>query len=312
MSKKYVLIIHAGCEDIDRKNFTCKSEQACLDTLSQSLTSGQAILEQNGQALDAVEEAIKVLEDSPFFNAGHGSVFNQEGKNEMDAAIMDGQTLKAGAVACVTTIKNPISAARLVMERTRHVLLIGSGAERFVQEQGLEMVDPAYFFTQRRWDEYRRAKNQAHQGQQAAKKINKFGTVGAVSLDRTGNLAAGSSTGGMPNKKQGRVGDSPIIGAGIYANNATCAVSCTGQGECFMRQVAAYQVSSLTELGKLSLQQAGQEVLQKILDLGGQGGLIAVDQAGQVALPFVTKGMYRGLVIEGQPSHIAMYGPFKA
>lgn len=307
MVERYVLSIHAGCEDIVPGNFTPGEERERLDALRQSLAAGEAVLRDGGRALDAVEAAVKLLEDASCFNAGRGSVFTHEGKNEMDASIMNGESLEAGAVAGTTSIKNPVAAARQVMDASGHLLLISAGAERFAEERGLERVDPSYFHSQKRWEEYIKASRQEQCPEQ---KKRGCGTVGAVSRDRRGNLAAASSTGGTTNKKHGRVGDSPIIGAGVYADNATCAVSCTGQGEYFIRLVAAHRISLLMELLQSNLEEAAEEVLSQIKALGGEGGLIAVDKDGHVALPFVTQGMFRGLVREGrQPAVVAMYGP---
>ena len=309
MKSRYVLLIHAGCEDIVPQNFTPQEEQEHLSALRQSLEAGRSVLKADGRAVDSVQEAVMVLEDSPLFNAGRGSVFTHEGKNEMDASIMDGQNRQAGAVAGTTRIKNPVCAARMIMDKSGHVLLIGQGAEDFVQEQGLELVDTKYFQTPRRWDEYMQVSGRNRQKPQpsSAAGSEKFGTVGAVCLDRQGNLAAASSTGGIINKKHGRVGDSPIIGSGVYANNATCAVTCTGEGEFFMRTVAAHSVSACTELGGLGLEQACQHVLDQIQDLGGTGGLIGVDHSGQAAAVFITQGMFRGRVREGEKPWVAMY-----
>ncbi len=310
MNMRYVLLIHAGCEDIVPEKFTPEEEQEHLDSLSQSLKAGRSVLENGGRAVDAVQKAVMVLEDSPLFNAGRGSVFTHEGKNELDASIMNGQNLQAGAVAGTTRIKNPVCAARMVMDRSGHVLLIGQGAEAFVREQGLELVDATYFHTRGRWEEYVQAtgKKKQESNPAPAAGLEKFGTVGAVCLDRQGNLAAASSTGGIMNKKHGRVGDSPIIGCGVYANNSTCAVTCTGEGEFFIRTVAAHTVSALTEFGGLSLEQACQRVLDHIQDLGGLGGLIGVDHKGQTAVVFITQGMFRGMVQEGEEPWVAMYG----
>lgn len=309
----YVLAIHGGCEDIRPEKFNPESEQAYLAVLQQSLDAGGSILECGGLALDAVQAAIQVLEDARFFNAGRGSVFTHEGRNEMDAALMQGQDLAAGAVAGVTNIKNPIAAARLVLENSRHVLLTGQGAEEFAFLQGLEQADPEYFYEQRRWDELLAARQQDEQQEQdPVGGSKKFGTVGAVCLDQHGNLAAGSSTGGTTNKKYGRIGDSPIVGAGVYADNAVCAVSCTGEGEYFLRRVAAHRIAALMQFQGLNLAQAASLVLEDIQNMGGLGGLIAVDISGHVVLPFITQGMYRGLLRQGQRPWVAMYGPAEA
>jgi beta-aspartyl-peptidase (threonine type) len=266
-------------------------------------------LAKNGRALDAVETVVRILEDNPFFNAGKGAVFTHEGKIELDAAVMDGKNLAAGAVAGVTTIKNPITAARRVMEKSGHVLLIGKGAEAFAEEQKLEMVDPKYFYTEDRWKALQKLLKEdslkkeifidtaRRSLKQQGNHDSKYGTVGAVALDIQGNLAAATSTGGMSNKKFGRVGDVPIIGAGTYANNATCAVSCTGWGEYFIRLVMAKSVSDLVEYKNYSLQKAAEEmIMKKLPQLGGDGGLIAVDKKGNITMPFNTQGMYRGFI----------------
>jgi len=243
-----------------------------------------------------------VLEDDPHFNAGKGSVFTNVGTNEMDAAIMDGKTRSAGAVASLKHIKNPVSLARLVMEKSGHVMMDGEGAEAFAKENGLELVDQKYFFTQQRWDALEKVKAaEKSRGGAGGKKFiitdqDRHGTVGAVALDQSGNLAAATSTGGTTNKRAGRVGDSPVIGAGTYANNATCAVSATGDGEYFIRATVAHDVSALMEYRGMSLKEAAQSVLDKVAKLGGSGGLIAIDPQGNVALPFNTSGMYRGYV----------------
>lgn len=307
-SAKYVLVIHGGAGTILKKNMTPEKEKAYKEGLQKALDAGNAILKNGGTAMDAVEAAIQILEDNPLFNAGKGAVFTNEGKNELDAAIMDGNTLKAGSVASVTTIKNPITAARKVMERTEHVMLIGKGAEQFAKANGCEIVDPSYFFTQERWDALQKAKkadslkmknDTASKGavKQLSNRDNKYGTVGAVALDKHGNLAAATSTGGMTNKRYGRVGDAPIIGAGTYANNTTCAISGTGWGEFFIRLVMAKSISDRMEFGKQSLNDAAYEMIMKRLPaLGGDGGLIGVDKDGNITMPFCTEGMYRAYV----------------
>jgi beta-aspartyl-peptidase (threonine type) len=255
------------------------------------------------------------MEESPLFNAGKGAVFTNEGKNELDASVMDGKTLKAGAVAGVTNVKSPISLARKVMEASEHVMLTGRGAEHFAKEKGLEIVDPSYFYTETRFQQLQNAKKEEkvqldHSGdkgsldEQIFTEGNKYGTVGAVALDAYGNLAAGTSTGGMTNKRWNRVGDAPIIGAGTYANNQTCAVSATGHGEYFIRSVVSYDISALMEYKGLSVQQAADEVvMKKLVQRGGEGGVIAVDAKGNVAMPFNSEGMYRGFVkADGKPT----------
>lgn len=311
MEKKFVLAIHGGSGTILKKNMTPGKEAACIKALEEALQAGYHILENGGTSLDAVVAAGILLENSPLFNAGKGSVFTSEGRNELDASIMDGKTLKAGSVAGVTNVKNPIMAARAVMDKSDHVMMIGSGAEQFAKEQGLEIVDQGYFYIEERWQSLMRLRAQDptkmeldHAStnndeqevllKQTGNNDHKFGTIGAVALDIHGNLAAATSTGGMTNKRFGRVGDTPIIGAGTYAKNATCAVSCTGWGEFFIRLSVAKTVSDLMEYRNLSLKEATEElILKQVPELGGDGGVIAVDKNGNIALPFSTEGMYR-------------------
>ena len=265
--------------------------------LSEALETGKKILSDGGSALDAVENTIRVMEDNPLFNAGKGAVFTHEGKNELDAAIMDGSNLAAGSVACVTDIKNPISAARKVMTNSPHVMLTGAGASQFAREQGLEIVPPSYFYTDRRFNEL-----------QEILKKEKNGTVGCCALDKNGNLAAGTSTGGMVNKKYNRVGDAPIIGAGTYANNSTCAVSATGHGEFFIRWTVAHDISALMEYKGLSLRDASELVVNdKLVKAGGSGGVICVDKAGNISMPFNSTGMLRGFATANGKSGIFIY-----
>jgi beta-aspartyl-peptidase (threonine type) len=300
---KFGMVIHGGAGTIERGQMTPQNEQAHRDGLEQALRAGYGVLQKGGASLDAVEAAIRVLEDNPLFNAGKGAVFTHEGTNELDAAIMDGRTLKAGAVAGVMHIKNPIALARLVMEKSPHVMLDGEGAERFAKEMGMPLVEQKYFFTKERWDALQKIKK----GSAPPSEQEKHGTVGAVALDQAGNLAAGTSTGGMTNKEHGRIGDSPIIGAGTYADNRTCAVSCTGDGEYFIREVAAHDVSALMDYKGASLGEAAQSVIDKIGKLGGTGGLIAIDRAGNVAMPFNTSGMYRGTIDADGKITVAIY-----
>ena len=305
---KIVLAIHGGAGTILKKNMTPEKEKAYHDKLTEALKAGYAVLQKGGTSLDAVEAAIVVMEDSPLFNAGKGSVFNSDGKNEMDTAIMDGSNLKAGAVAGVHTIKNPVKAARAVMEKSEHVMLIGEGAEKFAKEKSLEIVEPSYFYDDHRYQQYLKAKEKNkiemdHTDSVKTKsKPDKHGTVGAVALDNYGNISAATSTGGMTNKKYGRVGDAPIIGAGTYANNKSCAVSCTGHGEFFIRAVVAHEISSLIEYKNLSVKEAAEKViLEKMVKMGGEGGAIVLDKNGNVSLPFNTEGMYRGYItIDGK------------
>lgn len=319
-TSKYVLVIHGGAGTILRKNMTPEKEKAYKDGLQKALDAGNAILKNGGTAMDAVEAAVRVMEDNPLFNAGKGAVFTNEGRNELDAAIMDGRTLKAGSVASVTTIRNPITAARRVMEKTEHVMLIGPGAEKFARQQGLEMVDPSYFYTKERWEGLQRAKKAdsvalsedsatKKELRQPGNRDNKYGTVGAVALDKHGNMAAATSTGGMTNKRFGRVGDAPIIGAGTYADNNTCAISGTGWGEFFIRLVMAKTISDRMEFGGQLLQDAAKEmVMKKLPGLGGDGGIIAVDKLGNIAMPFCTEGMYRGYVKWNGETAVKIYG----
>ncbi len=299
MATKYTLAIHAGCEGITPEYYGPEAEQEHLAFLRKSLSAGRAVLDGGGRGLDAVCAAVEILEDCPLFNAGRGSVLTHDGTIEMDASVMSGQDLAAGAVAGVTGIRNPVRAAAAVLEKSNHVLLIGAGAERFAEIHGLEKADPGYFQTARRREEYLAAKKQA--GEQ-------FGTVGAVCLDGAGNLAAASSTGGITCKAYGRVGDSPIIGAGVYADNASCAVSCTGEGELFLRRAAAKRIAALVEFGGFPLEAAASAVLDNIRTLGGKGGLIAVDTAGRAAISFTTRGMFRGIARQDEADRVAMFG----
>ncbi|MEP6594608.1 MAG: isoaspartyl peptidase/L-asparaginase [Ginsengibacter sp.] len=321
LNNKFFLVIHGGAGTILKSEMSAEKESAYKNALAIALQAGYDTLQKGGSALDGVEMAIRTMEDSPLFNAGKGSVFTNEGKNEMDAAIMNGKTLAAGSVAGVTTIKNPISAARAVMEKSVHVMMVSKGAEQFAKNEGLEVVDPPYFYTERAWkglmkakeeDSIRALKEEKKKAPGAlAKPINsdyKYGTVGAVALDRYGNLAAATSTGGMTNKKFGRVGDAPIIGAGTYANNSTCAISCTGWGEYFIRLVMAKTISDLIEFKNYSLAKAADEMIMKKLPaLGGDGGLIAVDKNGNIAMPFNTPGMYRGYIKNDGKAAIKIY-----
>jgi beta-aspartyl-peptidase (threonine type) len=295
---EYVLVIHGGAGTILKENMSPEKENQYREKLLEALQTGEKILKNGGRSLDAVTATIMVMEDSPLFNAGKGAVFTAEGVNEMDASMMDGSDLNAGAVASVSHIKNPILGARAVMEKTKHVLIVGEGAEIVAEREGLELVDAGYFFTQSRFDSYLRAKEKAE----------KFGTVGAVALDKYGNLAAGTSTGGMTYKMKGRIGDSPIIGAGTYADNNTCAVSATGHGEYFIRNVVAYDISALMKYKGLSLSVAADEVINQKLDaIGAGGGIIAVDKNGNIAMTFNTAGMYRGYVTSEGKSEVLIY-----
>lgn len=314
---KVVLAIHGGAGPLPKKQMTPELEKEYREDLERALrASHQALQREHGTSLDAVESAIKVLEDSPLFNAGKGAVFTHDGRNELDASIMEGKTKQAGAVAAVTILKNPISAARAVMEKSKHVMLVGRGAELFATEQGLEVVDPSYFWTRERWlqlqDALREEKEpgdrRGPRGGLRPRDDRYFGTVGAVALDRHGNLAAGTSTGGMTNKRFGRVGDSPVIGAGTYADNEGCAVSGTGHGEIFIRHAVAHDIVALVKYRNLPVRAAASEVLGKLpKEPGGVGGVIVLDTKGNLAMPFNTEGMYRGYVTSDGKIHVLIY-----
>lgn len=316
---KYVMVIHGGAGTILKSQMTPERELEYKAKLTEALEAGYQLLKAGKPSLDAVEAAVRIMEDSPLFNAGKGAVFTHDGKNELDAAIMDGATLKAGSIAGVTTIKNPIRAARAVMEKSEHVMMVGTGAEKFAKEVGLEIVDPKYFWTKGRWDGLQRALKEDSLKREAEKrnkkssllgtenKDNKFGTVGAVALDQQGNIAAATSTGGMTNKKYGRVGDAPLIGVGTYANSEV-GVSCTGWGEFFIRNVVAHEVAALVAYKGLSLKEATEELIfKKVPALGGDGGLIALDRHGNVSMPFNTEGMYRGCVTKDGQIEVSIY-----
>ncbi|EGC38637.1 hypothetical protein DICPUDRAFT_86450 [Dictyostelium purpureum] len=319
MGCKYIIVIHGGAGVISKSNISEEREKQFLKSLNGILSASKKILRNGGTALDAVQEAVRLLEEDELYNAGKGSVFTSKGTNEMDAGIMDGSTLKCGAVAGVSTIRNPIVAARAVMDHTNHILLMGKGAEEFAQSKSIEIVEPSFFFTQNRYDQLLKAKDTNrvildHDGEKLVKEeektltVNisgdpihpdsKMGTVGAVAIDKYGNLAAATSTGGMTNKMVGRVGDTPIIGAGVYANKMV-AVSSTGTGEAFIRTLAAYDISALMEYGGLTLEEASKKVvMEKLIEQGkGDGGVITVDANGNIAMPFNSEGMYRGYAI---------------
>ncbi len=318
-----VVAIHGGAGTMNRNAISAEQEAAYHAALQDILLSAQKLLADGGSALDAVSLAVDMLEDCPLFNAGHGAVFTHAETHELDAAVMDGATLRAGAVACLSRVRRPLRAARAVMEQSDHVLLVGAGAEAFAQEQGMEMVSPDYFSTDARREQLHRAlaTDKAvldHDGAallfaepRAAAPLDetrKFGTVGAVALDAHGNLAAATSTGGMTNKRVGRVGDTPLIGAGTYADNRTAAVSCTGTGEMFIRTATAYDVCARMAYAGQSLKAATQEVVMRVLPtLGGRGGLIAVNTKGEVSLPFNTEGMYRGWARVGEAAQTAIF-----
>ncbi|HYY97342.1 MAG TPA: isoaspartyl peptidase/L-asparaginase [Pyrinomonadaceae bacterium] len=309
-------VIHGGAGTIERGRMTPEREKAYREKLTEALRAGYDVLNRGGPCLDAVVAAITLLEDSPLFNAGKGAVFTNAGTNELDSSIMDGRTLKAGAVAGLKRVKNPILLARLVMEQSPHVMMTGEGAEVFAQQKGVELVDPKYFYTEERWQQLQKAKEAEKspppkrsklEGGAASPDEHKFGTVGAVCLDRAGNLGAGTSTGGTTNKRFGRVGDSPIIGAGTYANNETCAVSCTGDGEYFIRSVVAHDISAQMLYGGKTVAQAAESALEKVGKIGGTGGLIAIDRRGNFAMPFSTSGMYRGWIGPDAEPHVLIY-----
>lgn len=328
--QKPVIVIHGGAGTILKSQMTPELEKNYIAGLEEALKKGYAVLQKGGTSLDAVEAAVMVLEDNPLFNAGKGAVFTNEGKNELDAAIMNGKNLSAGAVAGVTVIRNPITAARAVMEKSEHVMMVGPGAEKFARQNGITIVEPSYFYTENRWKSLQRMrrddslKMQLDHADTAAKpktsytdpadKNWKYGTVGAVALDAAGNLAAATSTGGMSNKKFGRVGDAPLIGIGTYANNATCAISCTGWGEYFIRLGMAKTISDMMEFGKFSLKNASEEMIMKRLPALGKtdgevadGGLIAVDKNGNISMPFNSAGMYRGYIDKDGKMVIQIY-----
>jgi beta-aspartyl-peptidase (threonine type) len=317
-----VLVIHGGAGTIEKKYMTPEKERAYTQKLTEALQAGYQALKDGKSSVDAVQAAINVMEDSPLFNAGKGAVFTHDGRNEMDASIMNGANLEAGAVADVSTIKNPIDAARAVMEQSKHVMLACRGAEAFARKAGCTIVDTSYFYTRDRWEQLLRARAKDDGKKSAMRQIDpaksmiygageedeKFGTVGCAALDKQGNLAAGTSTGGMTDKLYDRIGDSPIIGAGTYANNATCAISCTGWGEYFMRTLASKTVSDLMEYKGMSLKEAADTVIMHIIpDLGGDGGLISVDKNGHIAMPFNTPGMFRGYIRSDGVAHVFMY-----
>ncbi len=306
---KFSIAIHGGAGTLVKGMMTPEKETAYKQALQKALVSGYAILKNGGTAVKAVEIAVKSLEDSHLFNAGKGAVFTATETHEMDASIMDGKNLEAGAVSLISGIKNPISLARDVMEKSEHVFLAGEGAMQFAKENDYQLENPEYFYDELRHQQWLNIKDTDNfQLDHSAKKDSKFGTVGAVACDKSGNIAAATSTGGMTNKRYGRVGDSPMIGAGNYANNKTCAVSCTGSGEFFIRGVVAYDVSCLMEYKELSLKEASEEVINKrILEIGGDGGLIAVDAQGNISMPFNTEGMYRGLKTSEGEDLVSIY-----
>jgi len=313
MIKKYAIAIHGGAGTILRTNMTNEIEQKYKMALHESILAGENILLNSGLAIDAVEAAIRSLENNPLFNAGKGSVFSNEGEHEMDASLMNGKDLMAGAVAGVKNVKNPITLAKSVMQHSNHVFMAGHGAEVFAKQLNIEMAPNEYFFEQMRYDQIIQAKandriDLDHVDNKFENGEKKFGTVGAVALDVFGNISAGTSTGGMTNKKHGRVGDTPIIGAGTYANNQTCAVSCTGHGEFFIRSVVAYDISCLIEYKGFSLKEACNLVVKdKLVKIGGEGGLIALDAKGNIELCFNSEGMYRASKKSNEDVYLGIY-----
>ncbi len=295
---EYAIVIHGGAGFMSREKVSVEKEAAYRAALDTALNIGLSVLKEGGESIDAVEQVIRYMEDNVLFNAGRGAVFTNEGKNELDASVMRGDNLMAGAVAGVTDIKHPISAARAVMEKSPHVMMAGAGASKFAREVGLEIVDPSYFYTDERF-----------QSLHEALQDEKHGTVGCVALDKAGNLAAGTSTGGMTNKRYGRIGDSPVIGAGTYANNQTCAVSATGHGEFFIRYAVAHDISALMEYKGLSVEEAAREVvMDKLVKAGGAGGVICLDSKGNPAMVFNTSGMFRAWGSSEGERMVAIFG----
>ncbi len=312
---KFTLAIHGGAGTIVKEDMTPELEEAYQQGLQEAMYAGYAVLEKGGSAINAIKATIVTLEDNMLFNAGRGAVFTKRGVQEMDAAIMNGKTLEAGAVTGVRNVRNPIELATEVMLNSNHVFLSGKGANDFAIKQGIKLEPDEYFFSQFRYDQWKAIRDSdtysldhTHQRLEELMRDKKFGTVGAVALDQNGNIAAATSTGGMTNKKYGRIGDSPVIGAGTYANNKTCGISCTGHGEMFIRAVAAYDVSCLMEYKGLSLQQAMEVVVhEKLMAIGGEGGMIGVDKEGNAALVFNSQGMYRGFKDSDGGEVIALY-----
>ena len=299
----FAMVIHGGAGTILKENMSDEKEKVYLDALNLALSTGEAILKNGGSSMDAVVETIKTMENSPLFNAGKGAVFTHDGHNELDASLMRGSDLEAGAIGGVRTIKHPIEAARGVLEKSEHVFMVGEGADKFGASLGLETVDNVYFKTERRWNSLQKIleKEKAMGAQFTQEPDSKYGTVGAVALDKKGNIVAGTSTGGMTNKRYNRIGDSPVIGAGTYANDKTCGVSCTGHGEYFIRYAVAHDVSAMMEYKEVSVDEAADNIINtKLKDAGGSGGLIALDKDGNISMPFNTAGMYRGYVTDSK------------
>lgn len=296
------IVIHGGAGNITKNKISAQLEVKYKTKLFEAVQTGMTMINNNDSAIYVVEAVVKILEDSPLFNAGKGAVFTHKGNNKLDASIMNGYDKNAGAVAGVSKTKNPISAAMQVMKNSKHVMLSGNGADEFAKKQGLEIVSPSYFYTQKSYDYLLKAKK---------KESEKFGTVGCVVLDKFGNLAAGTSTGGMTNKKYGRIGDSPIVGAGTYADNNTCAVSCTGHGEFFIRYAAAYDVSAQMQYAKQTLTQSAKNTISKLENAKGYGGLIGIDKNGDFCMEFSTKGMFRAYSINNSEPKVLLYGKEK-
>jgi isoaspartyl peptidase/L-asparaginase-like protein (Ntn-hydrolase superfamily) len=307
-TRRYALAIHGGAGTLSRAQLAPPHDARYHDALAAALRAGCDVLDRGGSSIDAVTAAVVALEDCPLFNAGRGAVLNARGRHELDAAIMDGASLAAGAVSAARRAKNPVRLARAVMEHSPHVLLTAGGADAFARAQGLDIVPQSYFSTAERTIALENAKKRARRGNsEAASAAERHGTVGAVALDLHGNIAAATSTGGFTNKLAGRVGDTPVIGAGTYANNATCAVSATGDGEFFIRAVLAHDVSARIEYGGAMLDAAAREALDSVAALGGTGGLVAIDRSGRIVLPFNTEGMYRGYVRQGEEPVTAIF-----
>ena len=308
--KTYGIVIHGGAGTLTRAALSEDTEAAIRRDLEHALAAGMALLREGGSSLDAVEAAVVHLEDSPLFNAGRGAVYTSEETHELDASIMDGASMKAGAVAAVRTVRNPIRAARRVMDASPHVMLVGDGAEAFAHAEGLERVENSYFNTEHRLEQLERARRSSDkQAMLNPLDVEKYGTVGAVALDQDGNLAAATSTGGTTNKRFGRVGDSPIVGAGTYADNeAGCAISATGHGEFFIRFAVAHDICARKRYSGITLAEASdQVVMQRLVDVGGSGGVIAIDRRGNIVMPFNTEGMYRGYALAGGESVTAIF-----
>jgi len=306
---EYAIVIHGGAGTIQRENMSAEKDSSYRAALNAALDIGEKILADGGSALDAVEATIHLMEDSPLFNAGRGAVFTHDGRNAHDASVMVGSTQMAGASTGTSNVKHPISLARAVMEQSAHVMMSGEGAESFAAEVGLEQVDPKYFYTERRWNSLQRIlKKEEAKIELSEDDIDKkHGTVGCVALDKNGNIVAGTSTGGMTNKRYDRIGDSPVIGAGTFADNASCGVSATGHGEYFIRYTVARDIAAMMEYGGYTLEEAGEKIInEKLVEKGGTGGVVALDRKGNITMPFNTSGMYRGWRKPGE-SYVGIY-----